>query len=39
MTPELKDGVHTLLDVDLNIDEALEYPTVDELRILAKKYL
>lgn len=38
-TPELQAGMCALLNVDLNIDENLEYPSLEGLRASASKIL
>jgi hypothetical protein len=37
LTPEIRECIRILIDKDLAMDESLEYPTVEELKSLAKK--
>lgn len=39
ITPELKAGIHALLNVDLSIDGKLEYPSIEELNAAASNIL
>lgn len=39
LTPELKDCIRILIYKDLAMDESLEYPTVQELKLMAAKKL
>ena len=39
MTPEFRAGIHALLDVDLAIDETLTYPSLEELKDIARNYI
>jgi hypothetical protein len=38
-TPELEAGIHALINVDLYIDENLEYPSLEELQAAASSIL
>lgn len=38
-TPEIQAGIHALLNVDLSIDENLEYPSIEELRVASRNIL
>lgn len=39
LTPDFKAQIHALMDIDLAIDETLAYPSLEELKNIARNYI